>query len=95
MSYHNYREGKQEGLVKLNKKIRIEKVVSEGKVKEEEQISFELETKRFSEKNGSEFPHPEREEIDVEAHEKEKALLRGFIKDIDELLADIEALKNE
>lgn len=93
MSYHNYRDGKQKGLVNLNKKISIEKIVSEGTVKEEERISFELEIKKFSEKDGSEFPHPERNELDIEALEKEKILLQGFIEDINEILVDIEALK--
>ena len=95
MSYHNYRERKKEKLVKLNKRIIINKVVSEGKVKEEEQVFFDLESKRFSEKDGTLYPQPEREELNIEALGKEKVLLQGFIVDIEALLDDIEELKKE
>lgn len=93
MSYRNYREKKEEELVNLNKKIRIEKIISDGKVEEVEQISFELETKKFNEDDGKPRQYPEKHEIDVEALDKEKVLLQGFIEDIDALLADVEALK--
>ncbi|MCK4788373.1 MAG: hypothetical protein KAV87_31830 [Desulfobacteraceae bacterium] len=95
MSYHNYRDKKEEELVKLNKRISIQKIVSAGEVKEEEQVFFELETKKFNEDDGKPRQYPEREEIDTEALEKEKVLLQGFIEDIDELLADIKTLKEE
>lgn len=96
MPYHNYREKKEKELVELIKR-QVVRTVTDGKDKatEEKQMFFDLEVKRFSEENGTLRPQPERHELDLEALAKEKVLLQGFIKDIDELLADIEALKEE
>lgn len=93
MQYHNYREKKEKGLAKVNKRTITEKIVSGGEVKEKEQTFFDLEIAKFNEEDGTPRPYPERHELDVEVLEKEKVRLQGFIGDIDEILADIEVLR--
>ena len=96
MSYHNYRVKKEKGLVKLNKRTIINVVENESGVNEEkEEARFDLEVKRFSEEYGTPCLYPEKVELDIEALEKEKVLLQGFIEDINELLADIESLRGD
>lgn len=91
MSYHNYRERKTEGLASLIKRTSTQTVVNDGQVEEKEQVSFQLHSKRFNERDGSESPHPEIDEVDVEALGKERLRLQEFIKDIDAVLIDVEA----
>lgn len=92
--YHNYRTLKAKGLAKVNKRTTTRTVAfKESEIRKEEQVSFDLEITKFNENDGTKREHPERHEIDIEALEKEKVLLQGFIEDVDEVLADIEALK--
>lgn len=94
--YHNYRNKKEKKLTSLIKRESTTAVTDgEGEPTKKTEVLFHLESKRFSEMDGTLHPSPEREEIDLEALEREKGLLQGFIEDIDELLADVEALKEE
>jgi len=96
MPYQNYRTKKEKGLATLTKKTIVNVVSVPGEEEAtEEEVLFDLNVKMFDEDYGTEREAPRNYRVDAESLGKEKIRLQGFVSDIDEILADMEALKKK